>query len=118
MFKFLQRRRHRKCIEHLFSIDDFPESMTWGSRGSPYLWEAMKQELLKCPLAKTQAEFKKNLEVVFYRLTLHRISDNAILYCEAFAHGGLSSGIISTEHWRMCLIEILMERFGRLIQST
>ncbi|WP_111892681.1 hypothetical protein [Acinetobacter sp. MB5] len=118
MFKFLQRRKHRKYIERLFSTENFPETVTWGSRGSPYLWEAMKQEFLKHPLAKTQAEFKKHLEAVFYRLTLHQISDNAILYCEAFAHGGMSSGIISTEHWRMCLIEILMERFCNLVQST
>jgi len=114
MFKFLQRRKHRKYIENLFLTENFPVAVTWGSRGSPYLWEAMKQEFLKYPLTQSPLEFERKLAEVFYRLTLHRLTDNALFYCEAFAHGGMSSGMISTEHWRMQLIEVLKGRFSRL----
>lgn len=117
MLKFLQRRRHRERVNKLFSIDNFPIAVTWCSRGSPYLWHAMQREFLKRPWAKSLTEFEQNLAEVFYQLTQHSLYENEFFYCESFAHGGMSSGMISTEHWRMHLIEVLKFRFRRLAEQ-
>ena len=86
-----------------------PEPSSWGFRGDPYLWKAIQEELEEKSFSSIE-EFHKQLIKTFGDLTGHRLDDEDF-YMKRFAHGGMSSGMISTEFWRKRGIPLLVERF-------
>ena len=86
----------------------------WMSRGTPHLWQAIAREFSNdywCDL--TQATFTEKYLKVFYTLTgVDLLTTNEeYIYCEKYAHGGMSSGMISIQFFREAL-NIIKDNFN------
>lgn len=104
----------RDSIEAIFNDDFSGLEESWGLRGDPYLWEALKQYFLQHGLPSSSINFSDQLKSLFLSLTDHSLDDDTIFHKEEFAHGGMSSGYISPINWRKSLIPLLMRRFDDL----
>jgi hypothetical protein len=89
-------------------FDDEPHS--WGLRGDPYLWKAMRESFSSVPLPSDAAELEQQLARAFQELTGRPLSTATHFFVEEFAHGGMSSGGISPEFWRERALPLLRAR--------
>ena len=89
-----------------------PEPVTWGLRGDPHLWRALRAHLADRDVPATADELASLLHAAFRELTgTDLTSDPASpVYREQYAHGGMSSGMISLDTWRRQLMPMLCER--------
>ena len=92
-----------------------PEPEQWGLRGDPYLWRALREHLAATRLPHSADELTRLLHATFRELTgIDIASDPASMaYQEQYAHGGMSSGMISLDTWRETLFPLLAERWGQ-----
>jgi hypothetical protein len=89
-----------------------PEPQTWGLRGDPYLWRALRERLSETDMPRSAEEAVGVLHAAFGELTgLDLASETASsAYLAQYAHGGMSSGTISLDAWRQRLIPMLADR--------
>jgi hypothetical protein len=89
-----------------------PEPRTWGLRGDPHLWRALRARLADQDAPTSADELASLLHAAFRELTgTDLVGDPATsAYLEQYAHGGLSSGMISLDTWRQQLMPMLLER--------
>jgi len=89
-----------------------PEPQAWGLRGDPHLWRALRAHLADVDVPASAEELEALLHAAFRELTgTDLASDPASAVCrEEYAHGGMSSGIISLDAWRQRLMPMLAER--------
>jgi hypothetical protein len=89
-----------------------PEPQTWGLRGDPYLWRALRAHLAGQDIPASPGELTSLLHQAFRELAgTDLASDPATsVYLEQYAHGGMSSGTISLEAWSQQLMPMLVER--------
>ena len=89
-----------------------PEPRTWGLRGDPSLWQALRAHLVDQDIPTSADELASLLNAAFRDLVgTDLASDPATsVYKEQFAHGGMSSGMISLDTWRQQLLPLLTER--------
>jgi hypothetical protein len=94
-----------------------PEPERWGLRGDPYLWRALREHLAGTRLPYSADELIKLLQAAFRDLTGTDIAiDSAsMVYQQQYAHGGMSSGMISLDTWRKTLFPLLTERAQALL---
>jgi hypothetical protein len=76
-----------------------PEPQTWGLRGDPYLWRALRAHLAGQDIPTSPGGLTSLLHQAFRELAgVDLASDPAAsAYLEQYAHGGMSSGTISLE---------------------
>jgi hypothetical protein len=89
------------------------EPHTWGLRGDPHLWRAMRDHLAAVPLPQTLATLVETIEAAFLALSGHPLSAESRFFVERFAHGGMSSGHVSPEFWRETAVPLIKERYGK-----
>ena len=79
-----------------------PEPETWGLRGDPYLWRALREHLSETDIPASADGAVSLLHAAFGELAgLDLVSDTASsVYRTQYAHGGMSSGTISLDTWR------------------
>jgi len=89
-----------------------PEPQTWGLRGDPYLWRALRAHLAGQDIPASPGGLASLLHQAFRELAgVDLASDPAAsVYLEQYAHGGTSSGMISLDAWRQRLMPVLVER--------
>ena len=89
-----------------------PEPQTWGLRGDPTLWRALRAHLADQDIPASDGELAGLLHEAFRELVgTDLASDPATsVYREQYAHGGMSSGMISLDTWRQRLMPMLAER--------
>jgi predicted kinase len=89
-----------------------PEPQTWGLRGDPHLWRALRDRLSLTDVPPSAEAVPELLHAAFRELTgLDLATDpSSSGYVEQYAHGGMSSGMISLDTWRQRLIPLLTER--------
>jgi hypothetical protein len=89
-----------------------PEPQTWGLRGDPYLWRALRAHLAGQDIPASAGELASVLHAAFRELAgTDLASDPATsAYREQYARGGMSSGMISLDAWRQRLMPMLAER--------
>jgi hypothetical protein len=89
-----------------------PEPETWGLRGDPHLWRALRARLTDQDLPASTDELATLLHKAFRELTGTDLASDpaSSVYREQYAHGGMSSGMISLETWRQRLMPMLFER--------
>jgi len=94
-----------------------PEPERWGLRGDPSLWRALRQHLAGTPLPRSADELTSLLHAAFHKLVgIDIASDPAsMVYQQQYAHGGMSSGMISLDTWRKTLFPLLTERAQALL---
>jgi hypothetical protein len=94
-------------ISTLFS----PEPDQWGLRGDPYLWREMASNFQSIPIPESLPLLSVALEQAFFKLTGHPASYYGHIHLTRHAHGGMSSGSISTAFWRENGIPLVLSRF-------
>ncbi len=96
-----------------------PEPETWGLRGDPYLWRALRVHLAGKDIPPSAGELISLLHTAFRELAgVDLASDPASsVYREQYTHGGMSSGMISLDTWRERLMPMLAERARSLLQD-
>jgi hypothetical protein len=93
-----------------------PEPAAWGLRGDPWLWRELREHLAQTDIPPSVAEVARLLHAAFRELAGTSLADDpaSAVYRERYAHGGMSSGMISLVTWRDKLIPLLIERASRL----
>ena len=96
-----------------------PEPGRWGLRGDPYLWRALCKRLADEPMPGSPDEVTRVLHATFEELTGTALAGDSAedVYREEFAHGGMSSGMISLETWRRQLVPTLVQRATTLLSA-
>jgi hypothetical protein len=96
-----------------------PEPETWGLRGDPYLWRALREHLSGTDIPASADEAVSLLHAAFGELAgLDLVSGTASpVYRAQYAHGGMSSGMISLDAWRQRLMPMLAERARTLLDA-
>jgi hypothetical protein len=88
------------------------EPMPWGLRGDPYLWRAMAEQFADTALPASAEALEQLIVEAFARLTGKPLSTPGHFFVEPFAHGGLSSGQVSTDFWRHSALPLLRARWA------
>ena len=86
----------------------------WGTRGDPYLWDKMQELCIGESLDISEYGIAKLVCDTFMRITGVPLTLDASVYCEEFAHGGMSSGYVSGEFWIPYGIPLLIENLRRV----
>ena len=94
------------------------EPIQWGLRGDPFLWKKMRLHFSELQLPEDITTFENILTREFLELTGHPITYKEIFSVKEFAHGGMSSGGISTEFWRERALPLLRSRFESTLTSN
>jgi hypothetical protein len=94
-----------------------PEPEQWGLRGDPWVWRALRDHLGTAYLPPSVSEVESMLYTAFNRLVAVDLATDtsAAVYREEFAHGGISSGQVHLETWRVVLLPMLLDRAGALL---
>lgn len=89
-----------------------PEPVRWGLRGDPWVWRAMREQLVTLALPPSVGEVERLLKATFDRVVACDLAAESApwVYREEFAHGGLSSGSVHLETWRAELLPTLIDR--------
>ncbi|MFF9785556.1 hypothetical protein [Streptomyces nigrescens] len=95
-----------------------PEPERWGLRGDPHVWRALRGHLSRTDVPASVDEAVSLLRVAFSELVGVEPVTNAetSVYREQFAHGGMSSGMVSLDTWRDRLLPLLAERARVLLK--
>ena len=96
-----------------------PEPARWGLRGDPYLWRALRERLAGTDLPASLSEVTTILHTAFTQLAGANLTGETLssVHREQYAHGGMSSGMISLEAWREDLMPVLLERASQLLRG-
>ncbi len=87
-----------------------PEPKTWGYRGDPYFWRYLKKRLSSEELPLAPDHLEEFIRKQHLRLTGKKLSTNSRAFCEAFAEGGMTSGVLSGKWWTETGIPLLRSR--------
>lgn len=91
-------------------FDDEP--VQWGFRGDPWLWRALAERLADTPLPDDRGTLDAVLRQAFAtevgRTVTTTVEDTVAV--PRFAHGGMSSGIVSLPWWRDVGLSLLLDR--------
>ena len=88
------------------------EPHSWGLRGDPYLWRAMRSYLSETPMPTSEKDIESVINQAFAALTGELIIKNETYRVEKFAHGGMSSGGIDCQFWLDKAIPMIKKRFA------
>lgn len=94
------------------------EPLYWGLRGDPYLWREMAEQLADTPLPPSEAELVQRLTELFEQLAGIALDHPTHVYLPRHAHGGMSSGMISSQFWRERALPLLVERYRAMSPQT
>jgi len=82
----------------------------WGLRGDLFLWLELRQSLCLTEIPETDEELDGTLLAALRALTGADLQRCDETYVKRFARGGMSSGMVSGQHWRDVLVPLLRER--------
>ncbi|MGX1615684.1 hypothetical protein ACWIF8_17570 [Micromonospora chalcea] len=96
-----------------------PEPATWGLRGDPYVWAALREYLSGKDVPASVDEVVALLHAAFGELVgLDLVAEpTSSVYREQYAHGGMSGGMVDLDTWRQRLIPLLTERARMLLEA-
>ena len=86
----------------------------WGFRGDSYFWDYLK-ELAENMDTITPDELEKWIKKEYYSLSSKDLTESGgLAIIERFAHGGMTSGIVSNKWWMSIGIPLLKSRLNML----
>ena len=93
-------------------FEDIPSS--WGLRGDPYFWEDLKQHFENYKLPYSVRDFETEVSKFFYEISGEPLTKDCKVYIAKYAHGGMSSGMVSGSFWLDHGIPLLVERLKKI----
>lgn len=106
-YTLIENSNGNRTIGQLFET----EPLQWGLRGDPYLWAEMRNHFSSILLPATVSELEARIEEAFKFLTGHSLAEGREFYVSRYAHGGMSSGMVSPEFWRNDALPLLRSRY-------
>jgi hypothetical protein len=94
------------------------EPIQWGLRGDPYLWREMAEHLADAPWPASEEGLTQRLTRLFEQLAGITLDARKPVHLLRHAHGGMSSGMVSSEFWRERAIPLLVERYRAMSRQT
>lgn len=100
----------------------FPMPSSWGLRGDPYLWSALAAQMNYERLeddGDSEPSFENRIKALFREMTgadIDKASTDPTV--SMFAHGGMSSGMVSLSWWREAGIPLLLRRYQNLLEQN
>lgn len=99
-----------------------PAPDQWGLRGDLFLWMELRQVLCHCELSGTadsgpECSVEDRLMAAVATLTGTEPGERRDVCVRRYARGGMSSGMVSCEHWHVTLIPLLARRAAWLRRS-
>lgn len=90
------------------------EPRAWGLRGDPWLWRALAERLQDDPLPATRGALDAVFRTAFAREVGRPLTSphEDSVFVPGFAHGGMSSGVVSLPWWRDTGLPKLLQRAG------
>jgi hypothetical protein len=113
MFQALKGNLMNPDVSKLF----LEKPPTWGLRGDPHLWEAMKTSCQHLPLPATAEAMEQLLGECFYQLVGENLRQGSETYLKSFDHGGMSGGRISHDFWLETAFPLLLSRWQEARQQ-
>ena len=96
----------------------FVEPEQWGLRGDPYLWNQLRQRFIDNGGPNSIEEFDNLLTFLFQELVgVALATGEEAVFVDRYDTGGMSSGHVSPEWWRVVAIPLLRERFFQLLPA-
>ena len=93
-----------RYLSELFNI----QPPNWGLRGDPWLWQDMKKAFADTPFPYSSSELVVDIRRLFQEKTGAELTPSARPYVEAYAKGGMSSGMVSGKWWLNVAIPLLV----------
>ncbi len=93
-----------RYLSELFNI----QPPNWGLRGDPWLWQDMQKVFSATPFPHSSPELVADIRRIFQEKTGAELTPSARPYVEAYAKGGMSSGMISGKWWLNTAIPLLV----------
>lgn len=87
----------------------------WGLRGDSYFWSCLEEKFSKYEFPFKYEEFERIVKEEHLKLTEVELTNESIGKCQEFAHGGMSSGVISGEFWNTVALPLLKKRLEKSI---
>lgn len=94
-----------------------PRDAHSGLRGDPFLLREIQQALCRVPIPSEDGHLLRTLESSFFVFAGIEITASHSHFVKRFARGGMSSGCISPETWRVAVFPALLRRAAWLRQS-
>lgn len=82
----------------------------WGLRGDPYLWDELETHFSDFLLPFSEEDLLKEFFKAVEQLTGNRLDSNEHLFVPRYNHGGMSSGMISSNFWLEKALPLLIDR--------
>lgn len=95
-----------------------PEPETWGLRGDPCLWEAMREHFKSAPLPTKSEDLSGLIAEAFEYLAEKPFDTADHFFIEKYAHGGMSSGHVDPTWWREDALRLLRDRLDRALKEN
>lgn len=89
-------------------FDNVPKQ--WGLRGDPMLWDALKESFREVIIPISTNDFVDKFKTFFNEITNCDFDISNDFYLEAFATGGMSSGMICMSFWRDEILPMLLDQ--------
>ena len=106
VYEIARRLRNKTFVSDIFRQK--PEQ--WGLRGDPYFWKTLETCFAFDDISMSEDELKAKISRIFKEKTRSDLTEDAVCYVEEYAHGGMSSGLLSGE-WLICeCIPMLQKR--------
>lgn len=102
-------RLEEKKVSSIFE-EEYPGG--WAARGNPYFWEHLKNIFENYALPMKDEDFIEIVREEFQNITGHDFRGEESYYVEEFAHGGMSSGVVTTEFWMKSALPELLRRLS------
>lgn len=90
-----------------------PPPATWGLRGDPHLWHALRDRFAGHPLPGDSAELAAAVEAAFRDIVGQGWTGETPVAVAALRsdRGGMSNGLVSPPWWRETALPLLAERW-------
>ncbi|WP_369148279.1 hypothetical protein [Streptomyces sp. R44] len=94
-----------------------PEPGTWGLRGDPYVWRALRDHLAGTDVPPSVLAVDALLRAAFGEVVGVDLAsaESSVVHRKRFAHGGMSSGMVHLDTWRERLLPLLVQRAEALL---
>lgn len=86
----------------------------YGLRGDKYFWDYLENYFSKIEFPYSETGLTADVYRLFYELSGEKLRNDANPYVEQFAHGGMSSGMISGDFWIQEGIPLLVARYREM----
>lgn len=116
-FALMQVRSYLKGEQHRYNLVDhlfFDKPLQMGLRGDHFFWDYLARVCKATQTEITSKNIERFVKATFENVSGCELTVNARPFVERFAHGGMSSGLLSGKYWLETGIPLLQKRIKEM----